>query len=51
MPTSRSTFGQYPFGLSLLEGTAIEVLGVGQAVTYEAGRGRKGPWAEKVGPP
>jgi CspA family cold shock protein len=35
---------------ALEEGTAIETLRVGQAVTYEVGRGPKGPRAEKVRP-
>jgi len=38
------------FHHSELEGTSIEVLQVGQQVTYEEGRGPKGPRAEKVRP-
>ncbi len=38
------------FHHSALEGTTIEELRVGQAVTYEEGRGPKGPRAEKVKP-
>jgi len=38
------------FHHSSLEGTVIEALRVGQAVTYEEGRGPKGPRAEKVRP-
>lgn len=36
------------FHHSALEDTTIEELRVGQAVTYEEGRGPKGPRAEKV---
>jgi cold shock protein len=42
--------GELFFHHSALEGTAIEVLSVGQKVTYEEGRGPKGPRAEKVRP-
>ncbi len=42
--------GELFFHHSSLEGTAIEALRVGQAVTYEEGRGPKGPRAEKVRP-
>jgi CspA family cold shock protein len=42
--------GELFFHHSSLEGTAIEALSVGQAVTYEEGRGPKGPRAEKVTP-
>lgn len=38
------------FHHSALEGTSIEELQVGQTVQYEAGRGPKGPRAEKVRP-
>ncbi len=40
--------GELFFHHSSLEGTAIETLQVGQAVTYEEGRGPKGPRAENV---
>ncbi|MGD0896722.1 MAG: cold shock domain-containing protein [Thermoguttaceae bacterium] len=40
--------GELFFHHSALEGVAIETLQVGQAVTYEEGRGPKGPRAEKV---
>ena len=40
--------GDLFFHSSSLEGTSIEVLRVGQAVTYEEGRGPKGPRAENV---
>ncbi len=40
--------GELFFHHSALEGTTIEALRVGQAVTYEEGRGPKGPRAEKV---
>lgn len=40
--------GELFFHHSALEGAAIEDLRVGQAVTYEEGRGPKGPRAEKV---
>jgi cold shock protein len=42
--------GELFFHHSALEGTAIEALRVGQAVTYEEGRGPKGPRADKVKP-
>ena len=42
--------GELFFHHSSLEGTAIEALHVGQAVSYEEGRGPKGPRAEKVRP-
>jgi len=42
--------GELFFHHSSLEGTAIEALRVGQAVSYEEGRGPKGPRAEKVKP-
>jgi cold shock protein len=42
--------GELFFHHSTLEGTTIEELRVGQAVTYEEGRGPKGPRAEKVKP-
>jgi CspA family cold shock protein len=42
--------GELFFHHSALEGTTIEQLRVGQAVTYEEGRGPKGPRAEKVRP-
>jgi CspA family cold shock protein len=38
------------FHHSALEGIAIEALRVGQAVTYDVGRGPKGPRAENVRP-
>lgn len=40
--------GELFFHHSSLEGTSIEQLQVGQKVTYEEGRGPKGPRAEKV---
>jgi cold shock protein len=40
--------GELFFHHSAVEGTSIEALRVGQAVTYEEGRGPKGPRAEKV---
>lgn len=40
--------GELFFHHSALEGVAIETLRVGQTVTYEEGRGPKGPRAEKV---
>jgi len=40
--------GELFFHHSSLEGIAIEAIRVGQAVTYEEGRGPKGPRAEKV---
>jgi CspA family cold shock protein len=42
--------GELFFHHSAVEGTSIEALRVGQAVTYEEGRGPKGPRAEKVKP-
>jgi cold shock protein len=42
--------GELFFHHSALEGTAIEVLRVGQKVSYEEGRGPKGARAEKVRP-
>ncbi len=42
--------GDLFFHHSELEGTSIEVLSIGQQVTYEEGRGPKGPRAEKVRP-
>ena len=42
--------GELFFHHSSLEGTAIEALRIGQAVTYEEGRGPKGPRAENVKP-
>ena len=40
--------GELFFHHSALEGTTIEALRVGQEVTYEEGRGPKGPRAERV---
>ena len=40
--------GDLFFHHSALEGTAIEALRVGQAVSYEEGRGPKGPQAQRV---
>jgi CspA family cold shock protein len=40
--------GDLFFHSSSVEGTTIEALRVGQNVTYEEGRGPKGPRAEKV---
>ncbi len=40
--------GDIFFHHSALEGIAIEALQIGQAVTYEEGRGPKGPRAENV---
>ncbi len=40
--------GDLFFHHSALEGTSIEELQVGQAVTYEEGQGPKGPRAENV---
>lgn len=40
--------GDIFFHHSAVEGTAIEALQIGQAVTYEEGRGPKGPRAENV---
>jgi len=42
--------GDLFFHRSAVEGTTIEALRVGQAVTYEEGRGPKGPRAENVRP-
>jgi CspA family cold shock protein len=42
--------GDLFFHHSALEGITIEALQVGQAVTYEEGRGPKGPRAENVKP-
>jgi cold shock protein len=42
--------GELFFHHSAVEGARIEALRVGQAVTYEEGRGPKGPRAEKVRP-
>jgi CspA family cold shock protein len=42
--------GELFFHQSSLEGTTIEALQIGQTVTYEEGRGPKGPRAEKVKP-
>ena len=42
--------GDLFFHHSCVEGTSIEALRVGQAVTYEEGRGPKGPRAEHVRP-
>jgi cold shock protein len=40
--------GDIFFHHSALEGIAIEALQIGQQVTYEEGRGPKGPRAENV---
>ena len=40
--------GDLFFHHSDLEGTSIEALRIGQQVTYEEGRGPKGPRAEKI---
>lgn len=40
--------GELFFHHSAIEGTTIEALREGQAVTYEEGRGPKGPRAENV---
>jgi len=40
--------GDIFFHHSAVEGVAIEALKIGQAVTYEEGRGPKGPRAENV---
>ena len=40
--------GDLFFHHSALEGTSIEALRVGQVVTYQEGRGPKGPRAENV---
>jgi cold shock protein len=42
--------GDLFFHHSALEGVSIEALRIGQAVTYEEGRGPKGSRAEKVKP-
>jgi len=42
--------GELFFHHSAVEGTSIEALRVGQQVTYEEGRGPKGPRAENVTP-
>jgi CspA family cold shock protein len=42
--------GDLFFHHSAIEGTTIEELRVGQAVSYEVGRGPKGPRAENVRP-
>ena len=42
--------GELFFHHSALEGTTIEALRVGQGVTYEEGRGPKGPRAQNVRP-
>ena len=42
--------GDMFFHHSALEGISIEVLRIGQMVTYEEGRGPKGPRAENVRP-
>ncbi len=42
--------GDVFFHHSAIEGSSIEELQVGQAVTYEEGRGPKGPRAENVKP-
>ncbi len=42
--------GELFFHRSAVEGTSMEVLRVGQAVTYVEGRGPKGPRAENVRP-
>jgi CspA family cold shock protein len=42
--------GELFFHHSAVEGTSIEALRVGQEVTYEEGRGPKGPRAENVTP-
>jgi cold shock protein len=40
--------GDLFFHHSAVEGTTMEALRIGQAVTYEEGRGPKGPRAENV---
>jgi cold shock protein len=40
--------GDLFFHHSAIEGTSIEALRVGQAVTYTEGRGPKGPRAENI---
>ncbi len=42
--------GELFFHHSAIEGASIETLRVGQEVTYEEGRGPKGPRAENVRP-
>ena len=42
--------GDLFFHHSACEGTSIEELQIGQAVTYDEGRGPKGPRAENVKP-
>lgn len=42
--------GDLFFHHSAIEGTSIEALRIGQTVTYEVGKGPKGPRAEKVRP-
>ena len=42
--------GDLFFHHSAVEGTTIEALRVGQMVTYQEGRGPKGPRAENVAP-
>ncbi len=42
--------GELFFHHSAVEGTTIEALRPGQAVTYEEGRGPKGPRAQNVKP-
>jgi CspA family cold shock protein len=42
--------GDLFFHHSSVEGTSIEVLQIGQAVTYDEGQGPKGPRAENVRP-
>ena len=42
--------GELFFHRSAVEGTSMETLRVGQAVTYVEGRGPKGPRAENVRP-
>ena len=42
--------GDLFFHHTSVEGTTIEALTIGQAVTYEEGRGPKGPRAENVRP-
>jgi len=42
--------GDLFFHHSAIEGTNIEALRIGQTVTYEVGKGPKGPRAEKVRP-
>ena len=42
--------GDLFFHHSALEGTSIETLQVGQVVSYQEGRGPKGPRAESVRP-